>query len=286
MGQEPDAGAGTTQEPDARNDELQQLTEENLALRNRALAHPTVSAAQGILKERYRLPGLQAAFDLLRGTSQTYNIRLHTLADAVIRISGPEPRSVAWFPGRARTGAPPLPGITLARDAGPAVPQGAVLSAVLERVLDIAETDMGNVQLAERQLLRLDKHQGLSRRFTDFFAFVDHAETSCSQAAQARQQVTVRDVETATVFDERSRQVILHAGSRACHSVPLLDEQGILRGVISSHHARPLTAGLTQSQLEALRTASAAVGQWLSWHRRTVVLDALEHLHRTARRTP
>lgn len=140
---------------------------------------------------------------------------------------------------------------------------------------------MGNVRLAEGGLLRLEKHSGLGRQFTDFFAFVDHSGTACAQAARDCRQVTIRDVASATVFDEDSRHVILHAGSRACHSVPLLDERGVLLGVISSH-ARPIT-GFTRSQLAVLHETADVVGRWLAWHRRTVILDALEDLQRTAR---
>jgi hypothetical protein len=280
-GSRPDSGDPSGGED--RHGDAGRLRDENLALRNRALAHPMVATAQGILMERYRLPGPDAAFGLLRETSQRYNVRLHTVADAVVRIPGPGRGAASWFPGRARTGPPPLPGLGLARHAGSAVTQGAVLSAALARVLDVTGTDMGNTQLAERRLLRLEKHHGLERRFTDYFAFVERDTTSCAQAAGDRRQVTVRDVATAPVFDEESRRVILLAGSRACHSVPVLDEHGILRGVISSHHARPLTE-FGRTRLAELDTVSAAVGRWLSWHRRTVVLDALEHLHRTARR--
>ncbi|MFI9803130.1 GAF domain-containing protein [Streptomyces sp. NPDC052301] len=93
----------------------------------------------------------------------------------------------------------------------------------------------------------------------------------------------IRDVASATVFDKDSRHVILHAGSRACHSVPLLDERDVLLGVISSHHARPI-AGFTRSRLAALHETAGVVGRWLARHRRTVILDALEDLRRTARR--
>ncbi|MFE2099711.1 GAF domain-containing protein [Streptomyces sp. NPDC059468] len=60
-----------------------------------------------------------------------------------------------------------------------------------------------------------------------------------------------------------SGHVILHAGSRACHSVPLLDERGALLGVISTHHARPI-AGFTRSQLAALRETADVVSNWLA----------------------
>ncbi|MFF4690656.1 GAF domain-containing protein [Streptomyces sp. NPDC001307] len=57
--------------------------------------------------------------------------------------------------------------------------------------------------------------------------------------------------------------MILHAGSRACHSIPLLDELGALLGVISTHHARPI-AGFTRSQLAALRETADVVGSRLA----------------------
>ena len=89
-----------------------------------------------------------------------------------------------------------------------------MLSAALNRVLEITQTGMGNVQLAESGRLRMVRPSGLAREFTSFFAFVDQQTTSCAQAAEQRRQVTVRDVATEDAFDEGSRQVILRAGSR------------------------------------------------------------------------
>ncbi|MFJ9821502.1 GAF and ANTAR domain-containing protein [Streptomyces sp. NPDC101151] len=282
MSQESGTRALSARETAAEPDDMQQLRQQNVDLRNRMLAHGPVSTAQGILMERYRLRTVRQGFELLRRSSQQHNIKLHTLVDAVIRIPGPGREAAVWFPGRARTSPPPLPGLRLADGNGHSAAQGTVLGSALSRVLDITGTSMGNVQLAESNLLRLTRHCGLDRQFTDHFAFVDGPGTSCGQAAEARQQVTVHDVATADVFDAQSRYVILHAGSRACHSLPVVDEQNALLGVISSHHPRPL-AGFTRAQLDALQTTAATVGRWLSWHRRTIVFDALEHLHTTAR---
>ncbi|MGW2787708.1 ANTAR domain-containing protein [Streptomyces populi] len=58
---------------------------EEIRLRNRARSHEAVTVAQEVLMERYGLPVPQAAFDLLRHASQHANIKLHTLADAVVR---------------------------------------------------------------------------------------------------------------------------------------------------------------------------------------------------------
>ncbi|MEU0740783.1 GAF domain-containing protein [Streptomyces sp. NPDC006134] len=260
--------------------EVARLRREVADLRGRLLAHPGISLAQGILMERYAPATPEDAFSLLRDASQRFNIKMHTLADAVARMPGPDPDAAVWFPGRARGGPPALRGLPV--DPAGRDNQGAVLNAVLRRVLAVTGAGMGNVQLAEHGRLRLVKHVGLGQEFTDFFAFVDDSSTACGKAAESGRQVTVRDIATAALFDDASRRTILRAGSRACHSVPLVDRSGTVLGMVSSHHERPL-AGFTQAQLRTLEEIGGTAGHWLAWHRRTVVLDALEHLHGTAR---
>ncbi|MFJ8934902.1 ANTAR domain-containing protein [Streptomyces sp. NPDC102365] len=257
-------------------------TEETVAQRNRRLAHIGVAHAQRVLTARYGLASQQEAFELLRQTSQQSNIKLHTLADAVLHTAAPDTDAELWFPGRARYSPPPLP--DLAVDESSRTHHGVVLRKALRRVLQITETTMGNVQLSEQGMLRLEKHTGLNREFTEFFAFVRDSTTSCAQSAEQRRQVTVKDVAVADVFDEASRHAILQTGSRAAHSVPLIGRKDRVVGVISSHHAQPLT-DFTRAQLAALEEVGTRVGDWLLWHRYTIVLDALEQLHATATAT-
>ncbi|MFE2050992.1 GAF domain-containing protein [Streptomyces sp. NPDC059459] len=166
------------------------------------------------------------------------------LADAVVRVAGPDAAAGQWFPSRARFAAPALPDLPLQGAASESHSQ--VLRGALRRVLHITETDMGNVQLAEHGMLRLEKHTGLNRHLTDFFAFVQDSTTSCAQAAEQRQQITVKDVESADIFDDDSRHAILQAGSRAAHSLPLTN-RGHLLGMISSHHEQPWEASARPS---------------------------------------
>ncbi|MEV7141349.1 GAF and ANTAR domain-containing protein [Streptomyces tauricus] len=255
-------------------------TDETAGQRNRRLAHIGVAHAQRVLTGRYRLASQQEAFELLRQTSQQFNIKLHTLADAVLHTAPPDTDAELWFPRRARYSPPPLP--NLAVDESSRTNHGVVLRNAMRRVLHITETTMGNVQLAEQGMLRLEKHTGLNREFTEFFAFVRDSTTSCAQSAEQRQQITVKDVAVADVFDDESRHAILQTGSRAAHSVPLVGRKDRVVGIISSHHEQPLT-DFTRAQLAALEAVGTQVGHWLLWHRHTIVLDALEQLHATAR---
>ncbi|MGW2963205.1 GAF and ANTAR domain-containing protein [Streptomyces sp. NPDC001220] len=263
---------------DAAEAEEQRIMDE----RNRRLARAGVARAEELLLTYYRLSSREETFELLRDTSQRFNLKLHTLAAAVVRLPVPEATAPRWVTGRPQAGPPPLP--ALCPDGTRPESQGAVLDAALRRTLRITGTRMGNVQLVENRLLRMVRHTGLNRRFTDYFTFVDSGTTSCAQAAEEARQVTVKDVRSCDTFDEDSRRTILQAGSRACHSVPLVSPKGAVIGMISAHHEHPLHE-LAPAQLAALEQLGGEVGRWLLWHQSTVVVDALNHLHvRAARR--
>ncbi|WP_340374088.1 hypothetical protein U5640_02135 [Streptomyces sp. SS7] len=64
--------------------------------------------------------------------------------------------------------------------------------------------------------------------------------------------------------------------------MPLTTGSGACVGMVSAHVDRPLD-GLRTAQLTALEALGAQAGRWLAWHERTVLLDALEHLHALGR---
>ncbi|GAA2257897.1 ANTAR domain-containing protein [Streptomyces indiaensis] len=262
----------------ADDGELERLRAEVRDLRARARVRPLISQAQGILQERYALPDAESAFALMQRASQRYNVKLRTLAGMLVTAPRPEAGDALWFPGRVRGPEPELT-FTRAHRSGSGS-RGAVLKAVLGSALTVVGTDMGNVQLTDRARggLNIEEHTGLTAGFVDFFAHVGDDGTSCAQAARDVSQVTVREVESDPVFTEPARRAILAAGSRACHSVPLTTASGLCVGMVSAHLDRPLN-GLTTAQTKALDTVGTEAGRWLAWHDRTVVLDALEHLH-------
>ncbi|MFJ3338963.1 ANTAR domain-containing protein [Streptomyces sp. NPDC086766] len=259
----------------------QDIEQEAIDERNRRLARAGVARAEQLLVTRYRLSSTREAFDLLRHTSQQLNIKLHTLAETAVRVPAPAAGAASWVPSRPHGVAPPLP--ALRTNGQGLVSHSAVLKAALTRTLHITGAEMGNVQLVENGMLRMEKHSGLNRRFTDYFAFVETSTTSCAQAAEESRQVTVKDVAASDTFDEGSRQVILQASSRACHSVPLRSPKGTVIGMISSHHEQTLH-DLVPAQLAELEEVGSQVGRWLLWHRNTAVFTALNHLHANATR--
>ncbi|MFD1657164.1 ANTAR domain-containing protein [Streptomyces caeni] len=265
--------------------ELERLRAEVRHLRARMRTHPLISETQGMLRERYALPDAESAFALLRRTSQQCNVKMHTLASALTASPAPDAREPLWFPRRVRHTPPPLT-FDRAGRVGHG-DRGALLGAVLSQTLAVVDADMGNVQTADRTRrgLRMERHTGLGPEFTEYFGHVGEEGTSCALAARDVTQVTVQEVETDPVFTEPAREVILRAGSRACHSVPLTGASGVCVGVVSAHLDRPLR-GLARAQSKALDVIGGEAGAWLAWYDRTVVLDALEHLHALGRAHP
>ncbi|MFI6564074.1 ANTAR domain-containing protein [Streptomyces sp. NPDC050534] len=246
--------------------------------RNKRLARESVARAEGLLMSRYGLGSPKEAFGLLRRASQQFNIKLHTLADVAVHLPPPDIGAARWVPPRPRVPAPPLPDLGTRRSR--VVGQSGVLKAAMHRVMQVTQTTMANVQLAENGFLRLEQHFGLGPQFTEYFAFVEMGgkATSCSHAADQIRQVTVHDIAVSDLFNDTARAVILGAGSRACHSVPLVGLHGAVMGVVSSHHASVI-GEFDAEVLFALQALGTQVGAWLSWYRNAVVLDALESIH-------
>lgn len=265
----------------ALEQEIERLRGKVRDLKGKVRTHPMIAQAQGVLQERYRLRDGQAAFALLRNASQQHNVKLRSLASAVLNAPRPKSGTARWFPDRTRTRPPELPALPQVN--GEATNRSAVISAVLHQSLTLSDTPMGNVQLADRHAggLRIEEHHGLNEEFVDYFDLVGKEGTSCALAARNVTRVTVTDVATDPVFTDEARHKILQAGSRAAHSTPLTTANGVCLGMVSTHHDRPQQL-LAPAQARALDRIGDQAGRWLAWHHRTIVLDALEHLHRTA----
>ncbi|MFG2196597.1 ANTAR domain-containing protein [Streptomyces sp. NPDC048639] len=270
-----DAVNGVEVKPDAA-EQAARMRKEIHHLRRQARTRPLIAQAQGILQERYRLQDGEAAFALLRDASQRSNVKLRTIADAVVRLPGPDNGSRVWFARRDRTGPPPL-GFLRSGSEG----HGYTVRAVLSEALMCSDSELGDLQLTGPSGgLEMHHHHGFDQDFLDFFAHVDGEETACFQAASRREYV-MADVATDPVFPEASRQALLAARSRTVHSIPMTGHSRRVFGVFSVHLPRPGQL-LSHGQERRLTSIGSEVGTWLDWYERTAVRDALEHLHRSA----
>ncbi|MEU7151363.1 ANTAR domain-containing protein [Streptomyces sp. NPDC045456] len=265
--------------PNDESRELDRLRREVRDLRGKLRAHPLISHAQGLLQERYRLPDAETAFELMKRCSQQHNLKLRNLASAVVSVPRPDDERGLWFPGRSGRTPPPLRFLPGHRP--DKVNRSTVLKQVLHQALAFTEAPMGDLQTLEPAVgLQMQHHRGLSEEFLDFFAVVEEG-TSCAVAARRRVRV-VADVATDPAISEPAREMILAVGSRTAHSLPMLSSAGRAVGVFSLHLPKP-GQDLTRVQATALDGVAAQAGRWLEWHHRTVLMDALEDLHRRGR---
>jgi PAS domain S-box-containing protein len=123
---------------------------------------------------------------------------------------------------------------------------GKCLLAVVDAAIVITGSAKGSVQLVEAKsgLLHIAAQRGFDDEFLNFFAALDHRTSPVAAAAAVRtkKRVTVENVETSDIFtDPSAKAAILKAEIRAIQSTPLIDSDGQVFGVITTHFARPHT---------------------------------------------
>lgn len=254
------------------------LHKEVRALRARVRTAPVIGMAQGTLMARYGLPDSASAFRVLREASQRFNVPLRVLVSAVVVARAPE--GGVWFPGRRPLPVPPLR--TLVRGGRDPRCRRQMIDAVLHEALALGRAPAGYVQLVDPAVnaLMLETHHGCDERFLDHLAR-GRTEGSADAAARVRgRPVTVPDVAGEPLLSDEVRRALLVTGARALHTVPVVSPAGSCTGVVTLLWTVPGHRP-TAARAEALGLLSADTAAWLSWYHRSVLLDALEHLHRT-----
>lgn len=169
-----------------------------------------------------------------------------------------------------------------------------MLGLALEGALELTSADFGDVRLFdEAGQLRIVAQAGFGPEYVRRFAIVHDEHSTCWRAATLGAQTAVEDVRTDKDFAPL-REVAAAAGFRAVQSTPLIDHEGSVVGVVSTHFRRP--GPRPQGDLRAMRTyallAGEAVAQARDWggagvepSAREDVLRAwpqlVEHLDRT-----
>jgi hypothetical protein len=143
-----------------------------------------------------------------------------------------------------------------------------VLTALaLEKILALARADRGNVQLADPAsgALRIIAQHGFDAEFLAYFAVVEDDLSACGRAARRNAQVVLSDVSTDKRF-EPHREIAAASGFRAVQSTPIVDHNGNLVGVVSTHYPEPHAP--SARDLRVIRRCADLVGQVLSSRRR------------------
>ena len=152
---------------------------------------------------------------------------------------------------RARTALPP------SRDGK------VIVETALDDAIAATGAEMGNVQLALPEGLRIVVHRGFGRPFLDFYAVVDdRSPASCGVAKKARKRVVVPDVASDPIFaGTPAEEVMAAANVRSVQSTPLFGPAGKLYGMLNTHWASP--RDLTRADEEALDRIAERTVFWL-----------------------
>jgi len=117
----------------------------------------------------------------------------------------------------------------------------ALISEVLESVIDATDANFGTVQLfdSKNRVLRIVAQHGFEREFLQFFETVScDVHCACGRAMKERSRVAVADVASDPLFSRDARGVLLRANVRSVQSTPLIDSLGNFVGVVSTHYNR------------------------------------------------
>lgn len=113
--------------------------------------------------------------------------------------------------------------------------------AILDQALALTSAELGNVQVLApaKQELRIVAQAGFGQTFLDHFAVVSAGDGSaCGRAAAHHAQAVIPDVDADEDYAPH-RGVAAASNFRAVQSTPLVDADGHLVGMVSTHFPHP-----------------------------------------------
>jgi hypothetical protein len=170
---------------------------------------------------------------------------------AVDAISAPSLRQADALKG---TGRDPVPA-----PAGGEASPGAFLDAAIQA----AGADMGTLQVAGPDGLRIVAQRGFEQPFLDFFAVVSDEHSASGRAMKTGRRVIVPNVEESEIFAGSAGLAVMQAaGARAVQSTPIVAASGWILGVISTHYRTPHEP--TSEELAKVDDIARRAADWLA----------------------
>lgn len=141
----------------------------------------------------------------------------------------------------------------------------------------VTAADRGNVQLFRPRVhgLTIAVQKGFDQAFLSHFALVADDGSACGRAASSLAQVGVEDVQTDVAFAPHL-EVAEASGFSAVQSTPLVNTDGSLVGMVSTHFSHPHRP--SSDQLELLASYGRSYGAVLSDLMDAVTEPAIEVL--------
>lgn len=238
------------------------------------LSRKIIRGAIERLQQEHGLIDPDSGFAALQKASQTHNVKLRSVAAAVLSVDA-LPRSPRKRP----------PALTFSARGGDSQPNRThVLHDLLRSATELSGADFGAVQLREpvHGGLIIEGHQGFSREFLDFFSYIDDATTAGGTTVAERTQTFVDDVATSPIYCAEDRIVVLDAGVRSVLSTPLRDHAARAVGAVTAHFATPQRRPTATAAATIQRHADECA-QWLTWYDATAMPRIISSVHHAAR---
>jgi hypothetical protein len=236
------------------------------------LSRATVRLATAVLQHQYGLAE-NAAFDMLRDVSQQHNVKLRLVAAGLVSPS-------AGMRSQPMRAGPPLPFTVGGR---PCANRSEVLTELMRVAVSRSGTGRGTVQLCDQVHggLQIEGKRGFGQDLADAFSHVSGHGTSCGHAFSDASQVVVADVDSSALFSESARETLLANEVLSCVSTPIVDDDGEVRGIVSTHQPRR-DAIPNEADLRQLRGLANQCGRWLRWYDHMALPAVVAEVHNAA----
>lgn len=116
-----------------------------------------------------------------------------------------------------------------------------LMLGIIDSAIAISGADFGNIQIVDTsaQELRIVAQRGFPQYWLDYWEVVTYGQGTCGAALENGGRVIVEDVTKSPLFTGATLDVMLRAGIHAVQSTPLVNREGNMIGIFSTHYKKP-----------------------------------------------
>ncbi|WP_058517757.1 GAF domain-containing sensor histidine kinase [Legionella parisiensis] len=116
-----------------------------------------------------------------------------------------------------------------------------IFLGIIDTAIAISEADFGHIQLINlaTQELKIVAQCGLPQYWLDYWENVSKRQSSCAKTLEYGKRIIVEDICQSPFFEGKDLEIQLKAGIMAEQSTPLINREGKIIGVFTTHYKRP-----------------------------------------------